>query len=98
MWLKQDGWHDGENADHVNCIFQSKYALVLWAFNNVNVKSSSRCSLVDILRQELNHTNPKTPLKPSIFIYCYVKSSSRYSLVRILPCELDHANPKLLQD
>ena len=58
------GWHDGDNADHANCIFQICSGAV--SFNNVNVKSSSRCSPVDILIQELNHTNPKTPLKPSV--------------------------------
>ena len=64
------GWHDGDNADHANCIFQICPGAV--SFNNVNVKSSSRCSPVDILIQELNHTNPKTPLKPSVFIYATV--------------------------
>ena len=58
-------WHDGENSDHANCIFQLCSGAV-----SVRVKSSSRGSLVHILPCKLDHTNPKPHWIPQFFEDC----------------------------
>ena len=86
-------WHDGENADHANCIFQLCSGAM-----SVRVKSSSRGSLVHILPCKLDHTNPKPHWIPQFFRIVLVISWYRYSLAHMLPCEPDHTNPKVLPE
>ena len=66
-------------------------------YNDVRVKSSSRCSLSCTFCRANLTTQIQNCSENLSFWAFYLKSSSGYSLVRILLYELDHTNPKLLR-